>query len=137
VLTDWEPKRERKQEMKQENRERVFKTNWEEVQKIRRKKKAVGRELKRGWTFLYTDLDGWDGLDQSSSNGWGLLLGQQVWVSVALSRIQEGRRNERWKKGGCISLGNLERLDVLSGTWSTVENEPSGPWAAMTRHVEE
>jgi len=45
------------------------------MQKIRRKKKVIGRELKRGCTFLYTALDGWDSMDQSSSNGWDCNLG--------------------------------------------------------------
>jgi hypothetical protein len=84
--------REKTRNEARESRERVFETNWEEVQKVRRKKKAVGRELKRGWTFLYTDLDGWDGLDQSSSNGWdSSLVSKFRWVL----RCQDPRRKKK------------------------------------------
>jgi hypothetical protein len=105
--------------------------NWEiEVQKIRRKKKAVGRELKRGWTFLYTDMDGWDGwdgLDQSSSNGWDDSLGSKFrWVLRCQgSKKEEEKRDER--KGGCISLGKLERLDVFE--WNLIHGWEWGIWA--------
>jgi hypothetical protein len=87
------------------------------------------------------NLKGADGFraNRSTDRGlasvrWIIQLEQQVLVSCR----GWGKREKRTKRARGLYLAwrSLNGWMYLSGTWSTVENEASRPWAAMTRHVE-